>query len=387
MIIRRRHTANFTTIGNALFEDERLAADEVGILAYLLSRPHDWEVRRSALSRRWGFGRDAIKRVITNLVRYGWCRAERNRLQNGTYYMIYEIRDEPGPTLTDEQVRRAFSLVSSEAASDEIDGISVPEDVPVTDAPPTPYPSLADPSPGNPYLAYKDIQNNDLPRMDSTQKIEREHAREKEKHALNLAEFKRRWPTAASDDQAMIDAAWFELSLQDGEDALSGIVPFLENLKRDKRSHVPAGWKYLRQRRWTLLASASAASPAPTAYPRDSIEAKSLAVVHDIAGAGDFFRKVHRRGGGTVNYPKPVGPKLVALAQAPLSAEWVVLNRQQAAAWEGMLREIVIVQVRKHLKEGDRAPWPWPPRKDGTLSTTGPPDTLMSDQDFADFKS
>ena len=36
MIIRRRHTANFTTIGNVLFEDERLAADEVGILAYLL---------------------------------------------------------------------------------------------------------------------------------------------------------------------------------------------------------------------------------------------------------------------------------------------------------------------------------------------------------------
>ena len=46
MIIRRRHTAHFTTIGNALFEDERLAADEVGVLAFLLSKPHDWQVRR-----------------------------------------------------------------------------------------------------------------------------------------------------------------------------------------------------------------------------------------------------------------------------------------------------------------------------------------------------
>ena len=31
MIIRRRHTANYTTIGNVLFEDERLSADEVGL--------------------------------------------------------------------------------------------------------------------------------------------------------------------------------------------------------------------------------------------------------------------------------------------------------------------------------------------------------------------
>jgi hypothetical protein len=50
--------------------------------------------------------------------------ARKDRLPNGTFYMIYEIRDEPGPTLTDEEVRRALSLVSSEAASDEIDGVS-----------------------------------------------------------------------------------------------------------------------------------------------------------------------------------------------------------------------------------------------------------------------
>ena len=126
MIIRRLHTANFTTIGNVLFEDERLAADEVGILAYLLSRPHDWEVRRPALMRRWGMGRDAIERVVSNLVRYGWCIARKDRLPNGTFFMIYEIRDEPGPTLTDEQVRQALSLVSSEAVSDENHVISSP---------------------------------------------------------------------------------------------------------------------------------------------------------------------------------------------------------------------------------------------------------------------
>jgi hypothetical protein len=119
MIIRRRHTADFTTIGNALFEDQRLAADEVGINAYLLSRPHNWEVRRPALMRRWRIGREAMKRIITNLIRTGWWRAEKTRLGNGTFYIVYEIRDECGPTLTDDQVRAALSLVSSEAAAAE----------------------------------------------------------------------------------------------------------------------------------------------------------------------------------------------------------------------------------------------------------------------------
>jgi hypothetical protein len=122
LIIRRHHTANFTTIGNALFDDERLQADEVGILAYLLSRPDNWEVRRPALMRRWKIGRDALRRIITNLVRHGWATACRKRLDNGTYYTIYEIRDEHGPSLTEDEVKRAFSLESNEGVTDENEG-------------------------------------------------------------------------------------------------------------------------------------------------------------------------------------------------------------------------------------------------------------------------
>ncbi|MGL3208709.1 hypothetical protein [Bradyrhizobium sp. BR 1433] len=173
MIIRRRHTANYTTIGNVLFEDTRLAADEVGILAYLLSRPHDWEVRRPALMRRWNMGRDAIKRVLHNLVRTGWCRPEKVRLRNGTFHMVYEIRDQPGPSLTDKEVRQALSLVSSEAVAEE----SIVRDaVPATRQPPTGYPSLADPSPGDPSLAYIDIQKPDSPRTEFTQRYDGESA-------------------------------------------------------------------------------------------------------------------------------------------------------------------------------------------------------------------
>jgi hypothetical protein len=115
MIIRRRRTANFTVIGNELFDDERLEADEVGILAYLRSRPDKWEVRRPALCRRWRVGRDGLKRIIHNLIRTGWILAIRVRRPKGTWYVVYVVQDQPGPELSEEAIREALSLVSSEA--------------------------------------------------------------------------------------------------------------------------------------------------------------------------------------------------------------------------------------------------------------------------------
>lgn len=390
MIIRRRHTANYTTIGNALFDDMRLAADEVGILAYLLSRPHDWEVRRPALMRRWNMGREAIKRVITSLVRCGWCLPCRTRLPNGTYHMIYEIRDEPGASLTDDEVRRVLSLVSSEAAPDEIGGNSPSDVVPGTDDPPTGYPSLADPALGEPYVDKLSIQNNEIPRKDSDQKIEREGERAKQKHASNLAEFKRRYPDVASDDQTRIDTAWSGLSLEGGEAAIAGIPEFFEGLKRSGRSKRPAAFTYLEQRRWTLLKEAANSVPRnPTSHTRDSVEAKALGMLFRIIGATGFFHSVHyQRADGIVTYPKEVTPQLAALAQAGPEDGWAVLDHRQAGSWEAFLRKYVTLQVRKRLVAGDRAPWPWAPSIEGKLYPAGsdPPDILMTEQDQQDFR-
>jgi hypothetical protein len=182
-------------------------------------------------------------------------------------------------------------------------------------------------------------------------------------------------------------SAWFALTLDDGEAALAGIAPFLENQRRLKKSHPPAGFNYLGQKRWTLLEQAHA-PPVVAAYPRGSVEARAIAVTYDIAGAGEAFRKILCGSDGAVRYREPMTPRLAALAQAPPPADWVTLDHQQAGAWEGFLRETVTVQVRKHLKQGDRAPWPFPPSVTGKIytSATGPPEALMIERDFADFK-
>jgi hypothetical protein len=121
MIIRRKRTANFTVIGNELFDDERLEADEVGILAYLRSRPDKWEVRRPALMRRWRMGERAIKRVINNLLRTGWIQVLRLRGRAGRFVVLYVVQDQPGPELSDEAIRQALSLESSEAVASDAD--------------------------------------------------------------------------------------------------------------------------------------------------------------------------------------------------------------------------------------------------------------------------
>ena len=161
MIIRRKHTANFTTIGNALFNDERLQADEIGIIGYLLSRPHDWEVRRPQLAKRFRYGREAMKRVMWNGMRFGWIVAQKTKLSNGRFSTIYEIRDEPGPELSDDEIRTALSLASSEAGGSNFDsdGAEQSPDVepPDTGDPPhTGHPGVGQPATGNPYVDSKE---------------------------------------------------------------------------------------------------------------------------------------------------------------------------------------------------------------------------------------
>lgn len=121
-------------------------------------------------------------------------------------------------------------------------------------------------------------------------------------------------------------------------------------------------------------------------YPDGTPEAKALKVLHEIAGKSDFFRAVMWRTHG-VTYAKPVTPRLLALAQAGPKDAWPELTRHGAGSWEDLLRDCLTVAVRRPLREGDRAPWPFAPSREGKLYTTGPP--LMTEQDekdLADFR-
>ncbi len=67
------------------------------MLAYLLSKPDNWDIRRENLVRESPAGERVVRRVLSELIRYGYLRRER-RLRNpetGQYYTITELYESP----------------------------------------------------------------------------------------------------------------------------------------------------------------------------------------------------------------------------------------------------------------------------------------------------
>lgn len=117
-------------------------------------------------------------------------------------------------------------------------------------------------------------------------------------------------------------------------------------------------------------------------YPRDSAEAKAVRALHELVGRTSAFFMIFRKGDGSVTYTKRITPQLAAFAEMPNETCWQPLNRQQAYAWEELLRQVFDKGlIRTYLAEGSPAPWPWPPSIDGKIYEWGGAAPTMTDQD------
>lgn len=214
--------------------------------------------------------------------------------------------------------------------------------------------------------------------------LERERdARARDRKARFIAAFEQRWPTAAADDRQRTGYAAEALTEAEEAEALAGIGPFLENLKRLGRKNVPAGWNYLEQKRWTLLEQAKPDPAAPMQFAGSSPEGRAIAALFDLAGKIEFFYKAVYRG-GVVYHRTEITPQLLALADVKPRAEWKhALTLQQAAAWNGFIDARLGGISHGRLCEGAMAPWPWPPSIDGKIYTDagGPPPITQDDID------
>jgi hypothetical protein len=220
--------------------------------------------------------------------------------------------------------------------------------------------------------------------------LERERdARARDRSARFLVAFEQRWPTAAADDRQRTAYAAEALNEEEQQAALAGIGPFLEHLRRVGRKNVPAGWRYLEEKRWTLLDHGKPATSGPAVYPRDSAEARGVKALHEIAGRISAFWKIYHQSDGSVAWGKTMTPQLAALGQAPPPDQWVTLDRNGGGAWEAFMQQFFDQGVlRNRMREGSRAPWAFPPSATGKIydGKTGPPGGMMTAQDEADFK-
>lgn len=254
MIVRRKHTANFTTIGNVLFEDERLALDEVGLMSWLLSRPNDWEVRRPQLRARFKLGRDGMRRIMRSLLRLGWVRAEVTRLSDGRVHVIYEVRDEPGPELSDDQAKAALSLVSSGVVfGDPSEDEYLEDDPQETDADPgggQPYtgqPGAANRPPSAAPRYSKDSLNTDSEKTEST------------KVARGFSGVIGKWPPEHILSRVTAEAGLASLTDKDFIDCDNGIEPYLAD-RRAAKLKLCDLTTFIRERRWERFSDKAAAT-------------------------------------------------------------------------------------------------------------------------------
>lgn len=112
-----------------------------------------------------------------------------------------------------------------------------------------------------------------LPAIDGEAEGHAPDASDTDRPIPTLVDFRKSWPTNGADDKVRVENAWIALSQADRRLAIDGIAPFLAFLKKIGRKHIPAGDRYLAQRKWLDVAQAAAAAPA--APSRVSIEAWS----------------------------------------------------------------------------------------------------------------
>lgn len=109
--------------------------------------------------------------------------------------------------------------------------------------------------------------------LEDSNESERERAYARGEAARRFKrEFRKRWPTTGVDDQAKLDKAMDDLPEDQRQPCLDGIEPFLAELKKHGRGHPPAGWKYIGERKWTLLpprSTGSASSVPVKCWSRD----------------------------------------------------------------------------------------------------------------------
>ena len=117
MIVRRKLTANFTAMPNAIFRDERLSEDARGFMAYLLSCKDDWNVQLTALSKIMGTGKDKTQAIMRQLHATGYViRIQKKRPGSNQYDRLeYVVFDSP-------ETRAEFM---TERGLEEVQGVAV----------------------------------------------------------------------------------------------------------------------------------------------------------------------------------------------------------------------------------------------------------------------
>ena len=235
-IRRGARNARYTAVPNIIFEDDRLSMEARWLLGYLLSKPDNWIVVVGDIIKKGRCGRDKARKMIAELVEYGYAEREQSREDGKFGASNLVIFDEPRET----------------AANDAADGAG--ESVAIL--PQTEMPSPAKPSPVSPSPAKSAHSNNSsLENTDYQQERDaRDDGSEERPEAVERA-FRRwyaKWPTRDKDSEYAGRKAWQKLSQEQRAECIAKSPTYIERAEKAKIS-VPWAGAYLTGRDWEKL--------------------------------------------------------------------------------------------------------------------------------------
>jgi len=99
-VAERNKEHPYVMIVRATLQDSTLSWEARGMLAYLLSKPDNWDTRFSDLMEEGGSGRERTQKIIKELKDHGYIRRLQTRNAQGVYL--------PGQLLVFETPERGF---------------------------------------------------------------------------------------------------------------------------------------------------------------------------------------------------------------------------------------------------------------------------------------
>lgn len=140
MIVRTPERDRFVMIAKQSMEDSRLSWKARGLLAYLLTKPDNWNVMVCQLVKEAPDGRDAVYSGLAELERFGYITRTMTRSLDGSFdgveTQVHEIPIESdNPTSTENGLSvSGQSTTKEERSLKKTEDISTPSENPSSDA-------------------------------------------------------------------------------------------------------------------------------------------------------------------------------------------------------------------------------------------------------------
>lgn len=138
-ILKNNSKSNFTIIDNNFLNDSNLSLAAKGLGSFLLSKPSNWIINPIQIAKEAGIGRDALKKIINDLIINGYMYRSRHIIfakkgEQSVFYHISDCKD----TLYNEVILKEMEIQSSQLPLSAMEN------------PPTENPSMGNPSTENP---------------------------------------------------------------------------------------------------------------------------------------------------------------------------------------------------------------------------------------------